>query len=255
MPVLAGHRGIGNPWTVTLGIPEESIPAIQYAATHHADILEGDVSVTSDNKMVMMHDESLGRTTNRTGLVRLHSLDYITDAWLELPVDKDGNNNNDNTNVHPPTAKAWLTAAKSTGKTAFMELKGSGWSPSQVGRYNNMVKELGMSSKVITAGGEAKLAYFKAINPTGKRSWGVGNYPRVAKVKQVVGIGGYATLRLIEAEANPSYLKALQAAGIKVFLWTLDNANHYTRALPLGAYGWFCDNTNDAWTWLQEHSA
>ena len=77
MPILAGHRGIGNPWTVTLKIPEESIPAIEYAAAHHADIVEGDTQITRDGKMVMMHDDSIDRTTSRTGLVegpqpRLH---------------------------------------------------------------------------------------------------------------------------------------------------------------------------------------
>lgn len=252
MPVLAGHRGIGNPWTVTLRIPEESIPAIQYATAHHADILEGDVSVTSDNKMVMMHDESLDRTTNKTGLVRLHTLSYITDAWLEIPVDNNNNNDYDNTPYHPPSAKTWLANAKITNKTVFMELKGSGWGFAQVGRYNRMLTDLGMASRVITAGSETKLTYFKTLNPNGRRSWGVSTYPKVAKVLSVVGRAGYATLRLIEAEANPSYLRNLQAAGVRVFLWTLDNAGHYQRALRLGAYGWFCDNTDDAWNWLQE---
>jgi glycerophosphoryl diester phosphodiesterase len=255
VPVLAGHRGIGNPWTVILGIPEESIPAILYAAAHHADILEGDVSVTSDNKMVMMHDESLDRTTNRDGLVRLHSLGYITEAFLEIVgIDNNHNNNPDNTKWHPPSAKAWLTAAKQTGKQVFMELKGSGWSMSQVGRYNRMLHDLGMTGRVITAGSETKLTYFKTFNAAGKRSWGVSTYPKVTKVKAVVGAGGYATMRLIEAEANPSYVKALQAAGVRVFLWTLDNAGHYERALKLNAYGWFCDNTDDAWNWLQERA-
>lgn len=253
LPILAGHRGIGNPWTRILGLPENSIPAIEYAAAHHAHTLEGDVSVTSDWRMVMMHDESIDRTTSRKGLVRERSLTYITEAALEIPQDLNNNGNYDNTEWSPPSARAWLKAAKATGKKVFMELKGEGWTKAQVGRYNDMVKELGMSAKVITAGGEAKLSYFKYYNSTGKRSWGVGRYPSVRKVKEVVG-SGYATLRLIEAEANPSYLKALQTAGIDVFLWTLDNANHYERALRLGAYGWFCDNTEDAWIWLQEHA-
>jgi glycerophosphoryl diester phosphodiesterase len=254
-PTLVGHRGVGNPWTVELGIPEESIPAIKWAASHHADVVEGDVSITSDNKMVMMHDETIDRTTNRTGKVRERSLSYITDAWLELPVDRDGNGNYDNTSYHPPSLNYWLNTAKSTGKLVFLELKGSGWSKERVKEYVAVVNSKGMKDRVITAGNETKLSYFRSITGGGKRSWSVGNYPGVDKIRSVVGSSGYATISLADAEANPTYVKHLQTNGIRVFLWTLDNESHYRRAIVFGAYGWMCDNTNDAWKWLQENGA
>lgn len=259
MPVLAGHRGIGNPWTVTLGIPEESIPAIQYAAAHHADIVEGDASVSGPDAngrrtMFMHHDPDLDRTTNGTGLTNKRPWSYIKTRWLEIPVDINNNNDFDNTDVHPPSFRQWLEAAKATGKRVFVELKGPDWTSTQIKKYTDEVKRQGMVGRVITAGSETKLSHVKSMMVTGKRSWGVSHYPSASKVRSVVG-SGYATIRLAEAEANPSYLRALQTAGVDVFLWTLDNANHYKRALPLGAYGWFCDNTNDAWQWLQEHSA
>jgi glycerophosphoryl diester phosphodiesterase len=105
-PTLVGHRGVGNPWTIELGIPEESIPAIQWAAQHHANVVEGDASVTSDGKMVMMHDETIDRTTNRRGKVRECTLAYITGARLEIPVDRNNNEDFDDTPYHPTVHQA-----------------------------------------------------------------------------------------------------------------------------------------------------
>ena len=156
MPILAGHRGIGNPWTVTLNIPEESIPAIEYAAAHHADIVEGDAQITSDGKMVMMHDESIDRTTSRTGLVKDRSLAYIKEAWLEIPIDANNNQDFDNTPYHPPSLNQWMAAAKRTGKRIFIELKG-GWDAAQIRRYVNLLKTYGVTSRTITAGSEREL--------------------------------------------------------------------------------------------------
>ena len=46
--LLTAHRGIGNSAT----IPENTIPAFEYAAEHGADIVEFDVQLSSDGKMV-----------------------------------------------------------------------------------------------------------------------------------------------------------------------------------------------------------
>jgi glycerophosphoryl diester phosphodiesterase len=253
-PELIGHRGIGDPWTVELGIPEQSIPAILWAAANQADIVEGDVQVTRDGKMVMMHDLTINRTTNRTGYVKDRDLSYITAAWLELPVDRDGNGNDDNTEYHPPSFRSWLAAAKATGKLALVELKDSSrWSRTQVKRYVDEVNRQGMQSRVITAGSELRLSYFKSYS-SGARSWAVGSYPSVTKVKSVAGAAGYATISLANAEVNPDYVDDLQAAGIKVLVYTLDNDTDYARAFPHEFYGWMCDNTGDAADWLAENT-
>jgi glycerophosphoryl diester phosphodiesterase len=255
-PTLVGHRGVGDPWTAQLGIPENSVPAIKWAAAHHADIVEGDVQQTRDGKMVMMHDETIDRTTNRTGRVIDRDLSYITAAWLEIPRDSNNNGDPDNTAYHPPSFHYWLDVAKDTNKLVFVELKNSAeWSKADVKRYVDELDRQGMRSRVITAGSETKLAYFRDITGGGKRSWNVDSRPSVTKIKSVVGSNGYVTMRLITGEADPSYVAKLQSSGLKVLLWTLDREDHYRRALPIGAYGWMCDNTDDAFKWLEAHGA
>ena len=258
-PTLIGHRGIGDPWTAQLRIPEQSIPAIQWAAAHHADIVEGDVQVSGPDSagrrtMYMMHDATLDRTTNGTGGSNTRPWSYISARWLEIPVDTDGNGNADNTNYHPPSFRSWLRAAKATGKLVFVQFGGSYWTKAQVKKYVDEIAAQGMSSRVITAGSETKLSYFRTYS-SGKRSFAVSQLPSVTKVKSVAGSTGYATIALSVAEKNRSYIESLQSAGIKVLVWTLDDASHYARALPLGADGWMFDNTQDAWEWLEANGA
>jgi glycerophosphoryl diester phosphodiesterase len=256
-PTLVGHRGVGDPWAAQLGIPEESIPAIEWAAAHHADVLEGDVQSSGDGVQYMMHDATLDRTTSGTGSSTGRSWSYIKSKYLELPIDTNGNGDPDNTKWHPPSFSAWLAAAKATGKICFVELKnGPMWDSAEVRKFWSEVKRQGMTGRVIVAGSESDLATVKGAGAT-KRSMALDPTTPASstKIKSVVGSGGYVTLRLTEAEAYPDYVRKLNADGFKVFLWTLTRDEHYARALPFGVYGWMTNNTDDAWTWLQNHGA
>jgi glycerophosphoryl diester phosphodiesterase len=255
-PTLIGHRGVGESWAGRLGIPEQSIPAIEWAAAHHADIVEGDVQVSGPDSagrrtMYMMHDTTLDRTTNGTGDSNTRSWSYISARWLEIPVDSNGNGDPDNTIFHPPSFRSWLRAAKETGKLVFVQFRGSYWTKAQIKRYADEIAAQGMTSRVITAGSETRLNYFRAYS-TGKRSFAASQLPSVTKVKSLVGSSGYATMALSVAEKNRGYIETLQDEGIKVLVWTLENEVHYARALPLEVDGWMCDNTQDAWEWLQD---
>jgi glycerophosphoryl diester phosphodiesterase len=58
-----GHRGH------SIGAPENTIPALQAAARHRADVCEIDVVLTKDQEIILLHDELLDRTTNGKGWV------------------------------------------------------------------------------------------------------------------------------------------------------------------------------------------
>jgi glycerophosphoryl diester phosphodiesterase len=56
--VVAGHRG-------SPGIaPEETLASYKQALAERAEVLEGDVQLTSDGQMVLVHDDTLVRTTD-----------------------------------------------------------------------------------------------------------------------------------------------------------------------------------------------
>jgi glycerophosphoryl diester phosphodiesterase len=61
---VVAHRG-----GALLGPPENTLPAIEKAIEVGADLIEVDIRQTSDGHLVLMHDETVNRTTNGRGRV------------------------------------------------------------------------------------------------------------------------------------------------------------------------------------------
>jgi glycerophosphoryl diester phosphodiesterase len=66
-PLLGGHRG--NP----AQHPENTMRSFRSAIEAGCDLIECDVHLSSDGRLVVIHDHTLERTTNGTGLVGEHS--------------------------------------------------------------------------------------------------------------------------------------------------------------------------------------
>lgn len=66
--------------------PENTMPAFIEAQNQGADGIECDIQITRDGVPVVIHDESLARTTNGTGLVSQHTFAelqaYDAGAWF-----------------------------------------------------------------------------------------------------------------------------------------------------------------------------
>lgn len=62
-PLVMAHRGGGGLW------PENTMLAFERARDLGVDVIETDVHSTSDGVLVVMHDETVDRTTNGTGRV------------------------------------------------------------------------------------------------------------------------------------------------------------------------------------------
>ncbi len=63
-----GHRGASGT------MPENTIPAFQRAIDMHADGIELDIQLTKDGEIVVIHDETIDRTSNGHGLVADYTL-------------------------------------------------------------------------------------------------------------------------------------------------------------------------------------
>ena len=71
-PLIISHRG---DW---LNQPENSLEAIASATTCGADMVEIDVQTTRDGHLVLLHDETLDRTTEGSGALADHDLADVT---------------------------------------------------------------------------------------------------------------------------------------------------------------------------------
>jgi glycerophosphoryl diester phosphodiesterase len=70
-PLIIAHRGYRAKY------PENTLVAFQAAIDAGVDMIELDVLLTKDRKLVVIHDESLDRTTNGRGMVSDHTLSEL----------------------------------------------------------------------------------------------------------------------------------------------------------------------------------
>ena len=101
--LISGHRG-----TKQAGYPENSIEGFQHALTQMPVIFEIDPRLTKDSVVVLMHDQSLDRTTNATGKLS----DY---TWDELQAYRLKDHEGNITSAMIPTLEEVLKWSK--GKT------------------------------------------------------------------------------------------------------------------------------------------
>jgi glycerophosphoryl diester phosphodiesterase len=70
-PLVIAHRGTPRQ------APENTLASFSNALEQGADVLETDLRITQDGAIVLIHDGTLDRTTDGTGLVASHSLSEI----------------------------------------------------------------------------------------------------------------------------------------------------------------------------------
>jgi glycerophosphoryl diester phosphodiesterase len=62
-PLIIGHRGSSG------DRPENTMSAFNHALSSGADVLESDMQLSKDGQIVLIHDETIDRTTNGSGAV------------------------------------------------------------------------------------------------------------------------------------------------------------------------------------------
>jgi glycerophosphoryl diester phosphodiesterase len=103
--IVAAHRGGPAPW-----FAENALPTFERTLSQAPAMLEIDVSRTRDGALVLMHDDTLDRTTNGEGRVRDRTLEEIRALRLE---DEAGRA----LDAHPPTLREALDWAR--GRTVL----------------------------------------------------------------------------------------------------------------------------------------
>ena len=79
LPLAIGHRGLSSLY------PENTVISFAAALAAGADGIEGDLHLTSDGVIVLMHDDTLDRTTNCTGRVDNHTLAELASCSAGYP--------------------------------------------------------------------------------------------------------------------------------------------------------------------------
>lgn len=110
VPQIWAHRGASG------YVPENTIEAFDKAVEMKADGVELDVQLTKDGQMVVIHDETVDRVSDKTGFVRDYTLSQIKELDVSLPIE-------DYHTVRIPTLAEVLELLKPTGLEINIELK------------------------------------------------------------------------------------------------------------------------------------
>jgi glycerophosphoryl diester phosphodiesterase len=74
MTIIVAHRGASGQ------VPENTMEAFRLGVEAGADAIELDVHLTADGQLAVIHDDTLDRTTDRSGAVRSLTMDEIREA-------------------------------------------------------------------------------------------------------------------------------------------------------------------------------
>lgn len=222
MTEVWAHRG------ASAYAPENTIPALRMALEQGAQGLEIDVQRTADDVLVIVHDETINRTSSGFGRVadltfeQLRRCDF-SNGFIGYR------------NVQIPTLNEVLALVKDTGTTLNVELKNS------VTPYPGIeldaaveVEAAGMTDRVIFSSfNHASLANLRDVVPQSQigvlYTDGLYNPWQYAH-----SIGAGALHPDWSSLWQPDYVRQAHDAGIKVHAWTVDEAKDVRLAMSLG---------------------
>jgi len=226
-----GHRGNGINLTGRT-LPENSVAAFLGGLALGADATELDVELTADGQLVVMHDDTLDRTTTCQGCVSAHPLAFVQACQLR-------NGNVETTTERPPTL-AQVFAALPATTLVSIELKAyedpcrtpSTGAAALAAAGIREIERLGVADRVLWSSFDPDVvAALKAARPhfyVGLlfSTDAAGNVATAARLGLDAVLPDYGLLGTVAPDA--------QARGLQVIVWTVNGRGRMERSLDLG---------------------
>jgi glycerophosphoryl diester phosphodiesterase len=210
MALVIGHRGAKSL------AAENTLQGIKAAANCRADYVELDLRISIDGELVLMHDESVDRTTNGKGLVQDMSLEELK------ALDVSGQ--------EVPTLAEALALAKELALGLVVEMK-------EEGLEELVADALFGSNCMVTSFYHSSLREFKELSDLS-----TGIIISSLPVKPV----DLALLARADAifpkRVNPRLFKEAHRQGLNVYPWTINTKEEASWLLRLGADGLVTDD-------------
>jgi glycerophosphoryl diester phosphodiesterase len=242
-PLVIAHRGGAGLW------PENTLHAFEQAAALGVDVIETDVRATADGELVVIHDETLERTTDGAGRVRaltlaeLKRLDagyrWSPDGGRSFPLRGRG--------LTVPTLREVFT----TLPEMRFNIEPKQAEPPIIAPLCRLIREHGMASRVMvaafrgnvleqfrrecpevaTSAATAEVAGFLAL----QRSALAGSYGPSMQALQVPEWAG--ALHVLTGD----FVAAAHARNLRVHAWTVNDEDDMRRLIALGVDGVMTD--------------
>ncbi|MEM6732325.1 MAG: glycerophosphodiester phosphodiesterase [Myxococcota bacterium] len=252
-PLMFAHRG------ASLRAPENTLEAFELAARLGTDVLELDVHMTRDRKVVVFHDPTLDRTTDGSGPIA--ALDLAEVKQLDAGAGfrhSHGDASFRERGVRVPTLAEVVEAFPAW---AFnLELKAE--DPELLPEVLRILKPLGPEQVVLAAGRPEIMSILEAAKtrfPLGMSRSGILDV--VARVRTFRRVPERYRGRALQIPprrgvlpiATRGLVRAAQRSGLEVHLWTINDAKVAKQWLESGVDGIMTDDPGALASVFAEH--
>ncbi len=241
--LVIAHRG-GR----SLG-PESTLYTYRKAVKLGVDVLEMDVRSTGDGQLIILHDDTVTRTTNATGPVESYSLVDLKklDAAHRWSPDNGQTFPLRNKGVKVPTLVEVFNAFPETKMN--LEIKDS--RSSTIQSLCRLIRDHQMTKKVMVASFDAdSLKEFRSLCPQVATSAGASEVMLFYGLQKVYLEAVYSpdvqalqvpeTFRDLRV-VNRRFIEAAHARNLRVQVWSVNDVNDMQRLLELGVDGIMTD--------------
>lgn len=223
------HRGASR------AAPENTVPAFELAIAAGADGIEFDVQLSRDGQVVVIHDETLPRTTDGAGWVKEHSLAEL--KALDASAGREGY-----AGVRIPTLAEVLALLAPSALRANIELKNS-----EV-RYPGL--EEAVLAEVTAAGMTERTMYSSFSGESVRRLAGMAPMAEVGLIysrplgrplRLAASLGASAVHPDRRLVGGRHWIARAHARRLAVRPWVLNTPERIEKAIALGLDGLFTD--------------
>ena len=216
--LIIAHRG------ASAVAPESTRPAIRAAIEAGADMIELDVQMTRDRRLIVFHDERLERTTNGSG--RLSARRYADLAQLDA-----------GSWFHPRFAGERILLVSQAircippPRRMNLELKRTATRSTLLRHLIRLIRQMAVMKRLLISSFDSHL--LKALPPSGLSRALICDHDPDRSLATAVRLGcesWHPSHRVV----RPRHIHQAHAAGLRVYVWTVDEPR---RARALAAWG------------------
>ncbi|MGM2787513.1 glycerophosphodiester phosphodiesterase [Bacillus cereus group sp. Bce018] len=233
-PEVIAHRGfLGS-------FPENTLTAFTSAIARGADALEMDVQFTKDGIPVVIHDETVDRTTNGTGRV-----DSLTLAEIQA-LDAGSKFHSLFSGTRIPTLENVLYETGKKAEKLYIEIK-SAKTIDDIQKVVDMIFQFGIENRCIIASFNMEdIVNVRKLYPTIKVAFVKGGLPSESEFEKMKELGNVMFQPdYVHVLNNKAYVEKLYAAGIDISVWTVNNMDHVDRLAKNGVFKIITNNYFD----------
>ena len=242
-PLVIAHQGGDGVW------PGETMFAYQHAADLGVDVLEMDIHITKDGELILMHDETVDRTTDGTGEIESMTLaelkqldagyDWTPDEGKTFPFRGQG--------ITVTTLEEVFQSFPDKNMT--IEIKKS--NTSMIKPFCELIRQHDMQDKVLVASFyDDKMKEFRAECPEVATSSAKQETTVFVLMSKAFLSGFYSpkfnSLQVPEESGGitvmtPSFVKASHARGLAVEVWTINDVDTMQKLIDWDVDGLITD--------------